>query len=163
MTEQKLTDFTFSDTGITVKLQKVSPYLANDIADSNPPPEPPLVEVDYGQPRGKVKEKNWQSPEYIKLVNEHDSKVNDIYNRLLVLRGVVEIEDENWQEKVKEYRKLIKEETGNDVVEKSDKLVYILRIALGTMDDFHDLMKAITRRSYPTAEAVEAAKESFQG
>lgn len=157
-----LTDFTFKDTGITVKIRKVSPMLAADVAASMPEPLPPEQEVDYGEPRGKVMERNYSDPGYQAAVAAHQKKIFSALQRVIILRAVI-VEGDDWKEEVKEYRDFIKKMTGVPLDEPDDLVVYVLRVCVGSEDDLTDLLSAITRRSQPTQEAIEQAKRSFRG
>ena len=157
-----LTDFTFKDTGITIKIKKISPMLAADVAAAMPEPEPPLNVVDYGEPRGIVTEPNYSDPSYQVAVAEHKKKMFAALQRVMILRSVV-VEGDEWRQEVKEYREFIKSVTGKDLDEPDDLIVYILRVCVGSEDDLTDFLTAVTRRSQPTQEAIEQAKRSFRG
>ena len=157
-----LTDYTFRDTGITVKIRKISPMLAADVAAAMPEPLPPEQEVDYGEPVGKVKERNYSDPAYISAKAEHQKKVFMALQRVMIIRSI-KVEGEEWKEDVAEYREFIEKHTGAPLAETEDLVVYVMRICIGSEDDLIELLGAITGRSQPTPEAVEAAKASFRG
>ncbi len=156
-----LTDFTFSDTGITVKIRKVSPMIAADIANAYPEPTPPSQEVDYGEPKGKVMEQNLSDPEYLKAVKARQVKVVMAIQRMMISRGVV-LENDDWKSEVEQYKESLKSFTGYDL-EEDDLLIYVFRICVGTQEDLEDLLAAITSRSQPTDIEVEKSKASFRG
>lgn len=157
-----LTDHTFRDTGITVKIRKISPMLAADIRNSIPAPIPPENEVDYGPPKGKVKEQNVTDPNYLTQVTEWNLKVYMLWRRVMVLRAVDQDSlPAGWNDEVKGYRDFIKAQTGKDLDEPEDLVIYILRICVGSEEDLNDFINAVTRRSQPTAEVIEQAKASF--
>ena len=156
-----LTDFVFKDTGIAVKIKKISPMLVADVMASMPEPKPPLNEVDYGEPKGKVLEPNYSDPSYEIQLAEHRQKVNRTWRRVMILRGVV-VEGEEWRKDVEEYRAFMREQTGGEIDEPDDFMVYVLRICVGSEEDLSELITAITRRSQPTQEAVQEAKNSFR-
>lgn len=158
----ELTAFTFRDSGITVKIRKVSPMIATDVARAFPDPNPPAQLVDYGEPKGKVLEANYSDPDYLKAKKANQEKMLEAIQRVYVLRGVV-VEGDDWKEEVKEYREFMKEQTGVPVDEPSDLVVYVLRICVGSDGDLEDLLNAITRRSQPTPKEVDLAKGSFRG
>src|SRR5512138_1177729 len=137
-----LTDFTFKDTGITVKIRKVSFYLYGDIEASFPRPEPPEQEVDYGEPKGRVKEKNLSDPAYQAALTARTIAVNVAWRKALVKRAVV-LEGDDWKKEVADYRQNILSITGHELDESDDFLVYILRICVGTPEDQEDLINAI--------------------
>lgn len=155
-----MTEFTFADTGITVKVRKVSPMIATDVAASFPEPEPPEQEVEY--PGGKVMEKNYADPNYIHAKAEYQKKVTMALQRVMIQRAIKPT-DEDWKEDVQEYREFIQQSTGKPLQEESDLLVYVMRVCIGSQEDMQDLLNAITKRSQATPEAVEAARNSFRG
>jgi hypothetical protein len=157
-----LTDYTFKDTGITVKIKKISPMLAADVSASMPDPLPPEQEVDYGEPRGKRMEPNYSDPGYQAELAAHKQKVFAALQRVMIKRAVV-IEGDEWMDAVKEYREFIHTETGAPLAEPDDMLVYVMRVCIGSQEDMMELLSAITTRSQPTQEAVEQAKRSFRG
>jgi len=157
-----LTDFTFKDTGITVKINKVSPMVVDDVRASVPEPLPPEQEVDYGEPRGKVMEANYSDPRYLSEMDKHERKLNALVQKVIINRAVV-LEGDDWKKQVDDYRKFILESTGYPLNEPDDILVYILRICVGSKEDMNDLVDAIIKRSQPTQEAIEQAKRSFRG
>ena len=157
----KLIDFTFRDTGITVKIRKISPMLATDIGDSIPLPQAPLNEVDYGEPRGKVMEPNLQDPAYQRALLDRQTKIFKTWRRVMILRAV-QVEGDAWKEEVSEYRQFMQEATGFPLDEPNDLVVYVLRICVGSEEDLGELIEAITRRSQPTREEIEKAKDSFR-
>jgi hypothetical protein len=157
-----LTDFTFKDTGITIKIKKISPMLAADVSAAMPEPLPPEQEVDYGEPRGKVMERNYSDPNYQSLVIEHRRKLYATLQRAMILRSVT-VDGDDWKEDVKEYKSFIQSQTGGLVDEENDLVLYVTRVCVGSQADLNDLMAAITRRSQPTEEAVTAAKADFRG
>lgn len=155
-----LYDHTFRDTGITVKIRKVSPLLITDIDDAMPKPEPPMQEVDYGEPRGKVQEPNLSEPGYLRQLDERRGRVWRAWRRAVILRGVVP-EGDDWKGEVEAYRALVAQEAGSPLDEEEDWLVYVLRICVGSMEDLNELIQDITNRSGPTEEAIEKAKATF--
>jgi hypothetical protein len=156
-----ITEFEFKDTGKKVKIKKVSPMLAVDVEASIPKPTPPLSEVDYGEPKGKVMEPNYSDPGYNKALERRTERVGIAVLKATILRSVT-VEGEEWHKEVEEYRAFIQETTGEPLTEPSDLYIYIMRICVGTQDDMEDLMTAITKRSQPTQEEVERAKSSFR-
>ena len=155
-----LIDFTFRDTGKSVKIRKVSPMLAVDVEATIPKPKPPVNKVDYGN--GPVDEPNYADPGYDQAVKARSNLVGAAVLRATILRGVV-VEGEEWRQEVAEYRQFVKDMTGEELTEPSDLVVYVMRICVGTTDDMNELMAAISTRSQPTAEAVERSKASFPG
>jgi len=157
----ELTSFTFKDTGITVKIRKISPMLAADVAAAIPEPLPPEQLVDYGEPRGKVSERNYSDPGYLLKKSIRNQEVFRALQRVMILRSVF-VEGDEWLKEVQEYRDFIQKHTGKPLDEPEDLVVYVLRICVGSEEDLGDLLTVITKRSQPTGEAVDAAKDSFR-
>jgi hypothetical protein len=157
-----ITEYTFKDTGITVKIKKISPMLAADVSASMPDPLPPEQEVDYGEPRGKRMEPNYSDPGYAAQLAAHKQKVFAALQRVMIKRAVI-VEGDDWKADVQEYRDFIQAETGAPLDEPDDLLVYVMRVCIGSQEDMMELLSAITTRSQPTQEAIEQAKRSFRG
>jgi hypothetical protein len=155
-------EFTFRDTGIRVKLHKISPMLAADVASAFPEPLPPEQPVDYGEPRGKVMERNYSDPEYLNIKKENNTKIFKALQRVYIIRAVEPIE-EDWKAKAKEYRDFIEKHTGVPLDEKDDLVVYVLRVCVGSEQDLSELLESITSRSQPTEKVVQDSKDSFRG
>jgi hypothetical protein len=154
----ELTPFTFKDTGINIKIRKVSSFLVNELNKLYPAPKPPMQEVDYGD--GKVvMEPNEAHPNYIQTMADYQNLKMEQLKKLLVRRGV---ECEVDTEAVQELRDYWRAEYGKEL-EGTDKEIYIFYICAGTDKDADELMEAILRRSQPTKEAVELAKVTFPG
>ena len=153
-----LTEHIFKDTGKSVKIRKVSPMVAVDIEKSIPRPKPPMNTVDYGN--GPVQEANYSDPGYMNALEERQAEVGFASLRATIMRGVV-VEGDEWKDEVLEYRKFIFETTEKELEEKSDLIVYIMRICMGTQEDMNDLLLAISTRSQPTQEVIDQAKSRF--
>lgn len=169
---------TFQDSGITVRLHKLSPMTSQAIVlqvrsemdDSKP--RPPIFEVDYG--KGKIDEPNYSHPGYVKRIEEWEAAVNSEANdRLFRTAALVAVEiigDDTWRDEVKRHKRLLKLTAKLDWYddpslepEENDQIYYIKHIAFASPDDAKEFYKAITQRSQPTEAAVEAHKQSFQG
>lgn len=149
------------DTGIELRVRKVSPALMNELRTLYPAPEPPMVEVDYGEGVGKKKEPNEADPGYKQAQLEYRVLILQKSQRLLIERGVVvELGDEQ-KEEVGVLRAFWLSEHGKELPG-SDKMVYVLYIALGTPEDLTELIEAISRRSQPTEVAIAEANSSFR-
>lgn len=157
-----LYDFTFQDSGKKIQIRKISPMLAADVAASIPEPQPPMNEVDYGAPRGKVMEPNLSDPTYTQALKARQEKVFQALQRVMITRAVV-LDGDEWKQEVADYRAFIQQETGSPLVEQNDLLVYVLRVCVGSQEDLADLLTAITTRSQPTQEEIERSKASFRG
>lgn len=169
---------TFKDSGVTVRLRKLSPLtgqeianaVAKELADSKP--QPPTVEVDYGQ--GKRIILHDGDPTYQELLDKWQANVNRIANdRLFDLAAIDAVEltiGEAEREQInrkKRYLRLIAKVEWEDRPElepdENDRLFYMTHIACGSAEDLKDFYRAVMERSQPTEAAIERHKESFPG
>lgn len=152
----ELATFTF-DTGITVHIRKVSPLLIREVSRAFPAPEPPLNRVDYGD--GVIKqEPNPADPDHITALGIYQIEIEQRVRRLMIKLGVeVDID----YDVLAVYRAAMAE--AGAALDTDDKVAYVTGVCVGTAEDYQDLVKAITRRSQPTEEAVRDAQESFRG
>jgi hypothetical protein len=157
-----LKPYTIQDTGVTILIKKVSPLLSGKLRRQYPPPKPPMQEVNYGtkeDPKIKM-EPNPAHPDHAQALSDYEAEMSERMQVLLFKRGVViELTDE-MKEEVAELRAFWKEET-NEEMEGDDKSIYLANIALGTQEDIEELLNAILRRTQPTEEAINEAKDSF--
>ena len=77
------------------------------------------------------------------------------------MRSVV-VEGEEWKDEVKEYRDFIEKQTGKPLDEPDDLVVYVLRICIGSEEDLTEFLNAVTKRSQPTQEVIDQAKDTFR-
>lgn len=169
---------TFKDSGVAVKLRKLSPMISQDIiaqcraerADSEP--QPPLVEVDYGQ--GAIKQPNKADPIYVQLHQEWESAVNKLANeRLFKLAALcaVEIsltsEDKARIEHTKRLLRITARVDWQDDPELTEaenlQYFYVRHIACGSAEDVQEFYQAVATRSQPTEAAIERHKATFPG
>ena len=164
--ENELTPYTFKDTGISVKIRKVSPMLIMEVQKAFPSPKPPMQEVVYGDPgepgARTVEEPNEAHPDYLVAIDEYNLELEAKVRHLMFKRGVIINLDEVQKQEVKELRAEWKEMFGVDL-SGSDKYVYISYIAIGTDADMEELQEVIMRRSQPTEAAIAESKAGFQG
>lgn len=165
--EQGLTPFTFTDTGRTVSIRKVSTLLRAEVRrqvlrdPAYAEPQPPQVEVDYGD--GKIKSPHTGHPEYVKLRAAWNARVNEAVGERLkpiaIRRGVVADVD---AEAVASVRADMAE-LGVPLDAYDDAYVYVAFVCVGSEDDWVDLLRAIFERSAPSEEAVQAHISTFPG
>ncbi len=162
----ELTPHTFKDTGIKVKIRKVSPMLIMEVQKAFPPPKPPMQEVVYGDPGESgaktVEEPNEAHPDYLVAIDEYNLELEAKVRQLMFKRGVRIHLDEEQKQEVKELREEWKEMFDKDL-SGSDNYLYISYIAIGTDADMGELQEVIMRRSQPTEAAIAEAKAGFQG
>jgi hypothetical protein len=161
----ELIPYTFKDTGISIKIKKVSPLLIVEMHKYFPPPKPPMQEVVYGDPgepgAKTVEEPNESHPDYLAAIDQYNIDLESKMRELMIKRGVViNLSDEQKQE-VQELREDWEEMYGNQL-SGNDKYVFISYIAIGTDKDMEEVIEAITRRSQPTEAAIAETKAGFQ-
>ena len=169
---------TFRDSGITVRLHKLSPMTSQEIMLQvkremrATEPQPPIAEVDYGS--GKILEPHKGHPVYQEKLKEWEAAVNREANErlfhLACLVGV-ELELDNAAleaiEKRKRYLKLVAKLEWLDNPDLSEaennQIFYITHIACASPEDLQEFYQAIAMRSQPTEAAIEQYKSEFQG
>jgi hypothetical protein len=159
-----LPTYTF-DTGITVGIRKLSPFLRDDIEAhirasdkrEGKAPTPPLAPGVDG-----VLELNESDPDYLVAVGAYEvairPRIQEKLLRIAIKRGVeVEID----YEAVAAYRADMEAE-GVKLPDEDDKYFYVTRLCVGSAQDLSDLYDTIFKRAMPTKEAIEAHKATFQ-
>lgn len=168
---------TFKDSGITVRLHKLSPMTSQEIiaavrrelADTRP--EPPRFEVDYG--KGKIEEPNEAHPVYQRLLKEWESSVQSLANeRLFRTACLVAVEldiDDGWRAHVRVLRRQLRATAKIDFVDdpdleqdENDQIFYITHHACKSVEDIKEFYQAIAMRSQPTEAAIDQHKQSFR-
>jgi len=164
--KSELFPYTFKDTGIKVKIKKVSPLLIVEVQKAMPVPKPPMQDVVYGDPGDpgakKVQEPNESHPDYLADIDDYNMALEMKVRKFMIMRGVVINLDDEQKQEVKQLREEWKEEFDAEL-NGSDKFLYISYIAIGTDADMEELMDVIMRRSQPTEAVITEVKASFQG
>lgn len=164
----ELPTFTFKDTGITVRLRKLSPFMGDQLGKAlrkeKPAPEPPVNEVDYGD--GKItKEPNPADPAYQQALTEYEYWVSFEAGqrsiRAVIEYGVDLDPDQIDMEAVTRVRAMMAV-IGASIEEMSDREVYIKYVCVGTQEDLNELLEAATRRSQPTEAAIADNVTAFR-
>lgn len=155
-----LPSFTF-ESGVTVRLRKVSPFLMNEIRRGMPPPPPPKNEVDYGD--GPVWEENPTDPEYQQQLKEHEAEVSmEILRTAIEFSVEFEISDEQIEEEVARLReRMHKRKRPIELSESDPRVAYILYVCGPGDEELGKLAKAIFRISQPTEEAIAEQVATF--
>jgi hypothetical protein len=174
----ELPTHTFKDSGITVRLHKLSPMTGQAVMAqaqrelAGEKPEPPLVENDYGQ--GKIKEPHTGDPIYARRLQEWQAKCSKLANdRMFKLAALDAIElpigDVERAAIARKKRNLqlaaniVWEDDPNLDQDENDRIFYLTHIACGSAEDLLEFYEAVALRSQPTEAAVEAHKASFPG
>lgn len=151
---------TFKDTGITVRLRKVSPLLVIKLQESFPAPKPPMQEVMLGDE--KRIEPNPSHPDYVEALTQHQAEMNARVTSLLIRRGVYPDWNEEKQKEVEEIKTFWKETYGREL-DGTPLEIYVSYVAIGSDKDLEELLDAILKRSQPTEGAIAQAQERFPG
>lgn len=169
---------TFRDSGVTVKLHKLGPLTNNEIIQAaqrelaDEKPQPPVVEVDYGQ--GTTQEPNEGDPVYVKRLSAWQAKCNALANeRLFKLACLVAVEvslTDADKQAIAQRKRLLRLAAHLDwqddpalTQDENDQIFYITHIACASPDDLKEFYQAIATRSQPTEAAVQSHKDSFPG
>lgn len=157
----EITQFTFTN-GVVVGIRRVSPFLAIDLQEKFPPPEPPLEEVDFGDGKKRF-EANPTAAQYLKDMTKYRVDFEKKMRRLIIKRGVVITIDETIKAQLKELREFYTEEYGSDPESYGDVVDYVIYIAVTEAEDLNNLINAILGRSQPTQEGIKKVVDSFPG
>jgi len=168
---------TFRDSGITVKLHKLSPMTSQEImtavqrerADTKP--EPPQFEVDYG--KGKVQEPHYGHPVYQERLQRWQAECNTEANRRLfrlACLAAVEVEmTPEVQAQIARKKRLMRlaaklewEDDPDLEPSENDQIFYVTHICCASPDDVQEFYQAIALRSQPTEAAIDQHKQSFR-
>lgn len=166
-TPPPLPTFTFPDSGITVSVRKLSPFMGEQIGRSlrkeHPAPKPPINIVMYGD--GKpVQEENLADPDYLAAMQQYEQEqAHEAGQRMmnLVIQAAVVLDDVDTAE-VARIRAVMAAVGAPIDDEMDDREVYIRFVCIGTQDDLEDLMEAATRRSQPTEAAIAENVTAFR-
>lgn len=171
-----LPSFTFQDSGITVQLRKLGPSTLQDVDRAvrrewkrsedieKREPTPPVFVTEVGP------EKNEADPEYQAKRRAWEARVGEeMTRRLLELAALYAVEVEVDSEAVARLRSAYArmgvevEEDATLSQEDRDRLFYITRICIASPEDMAEFSTAITQRSQPSEEAVQAHVAAFSG
>lgn len=150
---------TFKDTGVQVRIRKVSPLLILKLRESFPPPKPPMQDVEQLDGK-KTREPNPAHPDYVQALADHDALMEQRVRKLLITRGVEFEWTEERRLEVAEIRQSWREMYDQEL-DGDDKEVYISYVAIGSGEDLTELIEAVARRSQPTEAEVENALSRF--
>ena len=168
--------YTFKDSGVTVTLSKLGPSTIQDIdravrkqwrqtADpKKQEPTPPVFQTDVGP------EANDADPDYQAKHRAWEAAVNaEVSTRLLDFAALYAVDVAVDHEALERLRSTYQamglelDEPEHLSQEQRDKLLYITRICIATAADLQEFSQAVTQRSQPTEEAVQAHVDTFSG
>ncbi len=164
---EKLYEHTFTDTGRTVYVRKLSTFWRDQVrkqVQREPgfeKPQPPIFEHDYGQ--GKISAPNYGHPMYQQLMADWTRRVNEAVGERVtpfVINSGVECDVD--EEAVTDARVRAASE-GIDLSDYSDHYVYVAFCCIGSYEDWQELLRAVFERATPQGAAIDAYKQTFQG
>lgn len=160
---EKLWAWTSQETGYTLHVRKVSTLLRAEIrrqviaSPGFEEPQPPTVEVDYGD--GKVVTPHRGHPVYQQLLLDWQNRVNnEAGERLKAIaldRGVVVESGDIDMDAVIAMRLIA------DLKAYDDRHVFVAFVAIGSEEDWRDLLKTIFERSAPSEAAIQSHIATF--
>jgi hypothetical protein len=156
MSDNGHAQFTFS-TGVVATLRPVSPFIRQAVERAFPPPQPPMVDVDYGDTTQQ--EPNPNDPDYLKALEEHETEVSIRLRDMMLLHGIdVEIEPKRKQQALE-----LLQSVGLDwPADEPEYLTYIKYCCIGTDDEANRVIMSIRRNREVSEEDVAAATRMFR-
>lgn len=160
---------TFQDSGIAIKIRKISPAtqqrLAMLVQREYPRPEPPVVKTELGE------EPNPADPAYAQALERWQQQqglaLNDKLMTFAALEAEVTIGPEEHEQIARVRRHLQAVGAWQDnpdlTPEENGQVLYVLHVACATPDDLREFGKVLTERSAPTEEAVRRHVDTFPG
>lgn len=164
MSELKVYEHTFHDTGAVVKYHKVGPWFGISLRAGlqHTRPTPPVITVQEPGPAFGSTEEILDDPKYIVAVRKWEIELANKVAAAQIKHGVIDIvEPADWKTHVASFRKMMKA-AGAKLEDEDDIFIFISQFACGTPEDLDEFSKALTQRSMPTVEAIAAARDSFQ-
>jgi hypothetical protein len=155
---------TLPDSGETVLVRPVSPFLLNKLRRAYPPPKPPMQQVNLGTSEAPVWEEspNESHPDYLDeraaWSQDHEQRIRR-FNISLGAR--IEWTDEKRQ-RLAEMREQAARAGEEGLVEEDDNFAFISYIACITSKDYKYLLDTIMSTSRPTEEAIAEGIATFQ-
>lgn len=161
--ERARSSFTFPDSGITVRIERIAPATKQAIAKAleaeYPKPKPPMQEVDYGD--GPRMEANTADPGYLEAIKiqEEQFAIALVERMFVLVKRRIEVEvDPAAVKRIRDDMEAI-----STPLNGSDKDIYVDHVCISSEEDAQALMKYLMRRSQPTEEAVQEHIDTFRG
>lgn len=148
--QSTLQPFVFPVSGRKIMIRKVSPYLLTDIAQSMSPPEPPVLELNYGTPEKPKykKEYNYADPEFIKAKAAHDVESESKLRRILFRKGIEHKLTEAEQAEVDEEKEFYEEEEIAGLEGQTDLMIFLSNICIQGSEDMEAIQSALVGASF---------------
>lgn len=144
--------------GRRIQYRQVSHHLAGELRKQFPPPEPPTYEVDIGGE--KRQEQNPSDPAYVKALQEWDAKQRDLFQRLILRRGVAHTLTEDELAEVDTLRQDM--EALGVALDDDVAYIFIYHLCLTTADEFGDFVDHVMGVSAPSEEAIATTIDEFR-
>jgi hypothetical protein len=166
-----LPEYYFKNADVTVKIKRLGPFTMDEIRKSlmkqRQPPTVPILEVEVGEARTKMKEQNPHDPEYIRQSIEYNEWLNTTVAEkmldLMVNYCIVCDIDDDAKEEIAD-RRLALDIIDPDISKQfTDRQVYVQFVLMSSVEDMTNVQQFILGQSMPTPEAVESHIESFPG
>lgn len=162
---------TFKDTGWTVQIRKLSPFMKDDIeaglrAADRREGKAPIAPLVPGV-EGKL-EPNESDPDYVTELNRYRfelrGRVNEALLRAAVRRGIVldNLDPATITAELNEFRQQLAED-GIELAAEDEKYLFVTRICIGSDEDTREMYDALFKRSTPSREDIEDQKAMFRG
>lgn len=153
-------EITLPDSGVTLKIDRVPPFLLSDIRAEVlariPKPKPPVFDVLLGADGIKTKEENKADPDYqIELQQYRIAQGRAFIEALVEVSTSCEVDTE----RVKRIRAWAGD---NNALPKSDVVLYVTRVALETAADVEFFKNAVQGLSQPTEKGIEQSLNNFR-
>jgi len=147
------------ESGEVIKIPPISQIaLTQQIKRENPPPEPPLVEVNLAGE--KMIERNYAAPNYDLALEKWGQFIPlEVTERLLFRVAIQQRLTPEQQADVDELREAVGE---NEQLLTNDKMLWLTQIACNDAD-IAAIVKAASNMADPSEEGVKAAADNFQG
>lgn len=163
-----LPTFTFPDSGIAVKLRRISPdtqarialALSKEWDATNPRPQPPIQAVEAID--GNTEMPNANDPDYLKAIAEWMGQFNaEVGKRLLLLAlSMIEVTiDQAALDQLKREMAAIGAPFDADA---DDRDIYLKQICVSSVLDAAALVAYVQGTSAPTKEGIQATLDMFQ-
>jgi len=153
-------EITLPDSGITLRIDRVPPFLLSDIRsdilERFPKPKPPVYKVKMGLDDSEAETENRADPDYQAELQQHRIAQGRAFIEALV---EVSTECDIDEAKVNRIRAWAGEKNS---LPKSDVVLYVTRVALETAADVEFFKHAVQGLSQPTEKGIEQALNTFR-
>jgi hypothetical protein len=151
-------------TGLEIKIRPVAPGVVDLVRNGGAKPKPPIELVPIydgnGKEVGKTPEVNMANDNYIEQMRAHRQEREEKLVEVLLELGTDFTPPEG---EIVSYKETLLALDPTMKFQSSDKVFYLLNIALTNQQEIQRLLEAIQRRNQPTEAAIAEAAEAFRG